>query len=183
MVAEIERRRCCSRRVMDVSIAIPSYAERLFRVAAGSMPIAFPSFGQQGQRFPSNLDLAPGTSQTRIMAHSYIKLDFGTDEEKAQQARHKLDVWKQAFRLDKRLLCTLDRPETDAGETVSKPEPVEKPAPASQSTGKTAVSPKAKSSAKESEPGAGKPASAPDGHVTLLVTVFFSYTPILSQQL
>jgi len=38
------------------------------------------------------------------MAHSYIKLDFGTDEEKAQQARHKLDGWKQAFRLDKRLL-------------------------------------------------------------------------------
>src|SRR5258708_29135942 len=104
MGAEIERRRCCSRRVMDVSIAIPSYAERLFRVAAGSMPIAFPSFGQQGQRYPSNLDLAPGTSQTRIMAHSYIKLDFGTDEETAPKSRRQIDDWTQAFRLCTRLL-------------------------------------------------------------------------------
>src|SRR6267378_227723 len=80
-------------------------------------------------RLPSNLDLAPVTSQTRTMAHSYIKLDFGTDEEKAQQARHKLDGWKQAFRLDKRLLYKLDRPESDAGEAVSKPEPIEMPNP------------------------------------------------------
>src|SRR5882762_8756349 len=79
-------------------------------------------------RLPSNLDLAPVTSQTRTMAHSYIKLDFGTDEEKAQQARHKLDGWKQAFRLDKRLLYKLDRPEGAAGEAGSKPEPIEKPA-------------------------------------------------------
>jgi hypothetical protein len=53
------------------------------------------------------------------MAHSYIKLDFGTDEEKAQQARHKLDGWKQAFRLDKRLLYKLDRPESNAGEACA----------------------------------------------------------------
>src|SRR5258708_25862058 len=125
MGAEIERRRCCSRRVMDVSIAIPSYAERLFRVAAGSMPIAFPSFGQQGQRYPSNLDLAPGTSQTRIMAHSYINLDFSTDAEKAQQARHKLDVWKHAFRLCKRPLYKLARPASAAGGARPKPPQVE----------------------------------------------------------
>lgn len=37
--------------------------------------------------------------------------DFGTDEEKAQQARHKLDVWKQAFRLDKKVLYKFEREE------------------------------------------------------------------------
>jgi len=129
------------------------------------MATAFPSFGQSGQRYPSNLDLAPVTSQTRIMAHSYIKLDFGTDEEKAQQARHKLDGWKQAFRLDKRLLYKLDRPEGAAGEAGSKPEPIEKPAPAAKSKGKTAASPKAKTAAKTSEPAAEKSASAANGKV------------------
>jgi hypothetical protein len=47
------------------------------------------------------------------MAHIYMHFDFGADEEKAQQARHKLDVWKQAFRLDKKLQYKLDRPADD----------------------------------------------------------------------
>ena len=146
------------------------------------MATAFPSFGQSGQRYPSNLDLAPVTSQTRIMAHSYIKLDFGTDEEKAQQARHKLDGWKQAFRLDKRLLYKLDRPEGAAGEAGSKPEPVEKPAPAAKSKGKTPASPKAKTAAKASEPAAEKSASAANGKVGLLVRLYFSSHEKLSEQ-
>lgn len=51
------------------------------------------------------------------MAHIYMTFDFGTDEEKAQQARHKLDVWKQAFRLDKRLIYKFERAEAEgAGE-------------------------------------------------------------------
>jgi hypothetical protein len=126
--------------------------------------------------------LAPGTSQTKFMAHIYIKLDFGTDEEKAQQARHKLDVWKQAFRLDKRLLYKLDRPESDAEESDSKPEPVETPAPAAKSKGKTAASPKAKTTAKSSEPAAEKSASAANGKVGLLVRLYFSSHEKLSEQ-
>ncbi|HEU0369354.1 MAG TPA: hypothetical protein VFR42_09105 [Candidatus Acidoferrum sp.] len=49
------------------------------------------------------------------MAHIYMTFDFGTDEEKAQQARHRLDGWKQAFRLDKKLLYKFERatPEGD----------------------------------------------------------------------
>src|SRR5690242_21204981 len=49
------------------------------------------------------------------MAHIYMTFDFGTDEEKAQQARHKLDGWKQAFRLDKKLIYKFERatPEGD----------------------------------------------------------------------
>ena len=129
-----------------------------------------------------HLDLECGASQTRTMAHSYIKLDFGTDEEKAQQARHKLDGWKQAFRLDKRLLYKLDRPESDAGEAGSKPEPVEKPAPAAKSKGKTAASPKTKAVAKASKPAAEKPVSAANGKVSLLVRLYFSSHEKLSEQ-
>ena len=44
------------------------------------------------------------------MAHIYMSFDFGTDEEKAQLARHKLEMWKQAFRLDKKLLYKFERP-------------------------------------------------------------------------
>jgi len=43
------------------------------------------------------------------MAHIYMTFDFGSDEEKAQQARHKLEGWKQAFRLDKKLLYKFER--------------------------------------------------------------------------
>ena len=50
------------------------------------------------------------------MAHTYLIFDFGTDEEKAQLARHKLEGWKQAFRLDKKLQYKLERPEDEAEE-------------------------------------------------------------------
>src|SRR2546427_7503257 len=84
----------------------------------------------------SHLDLNCGASQTRIMAHSYIRFDFGTDEEKAQQARHKLDGWRQAFRLDKKLQYKVDRPDSAGVDTLSKPEPDAKAAPAEKSKGK-----------------------------------------------
>lgn len=43
------------------------------------------------------------------MAQSFLIFDFGSDEEAAQQARHRIDGWKQAFRLDKKLLLKFDR--------------------------------------------------------------------------
>jgi hypothetical protein len=43
------------------------------------------------------------------MPHIYMQFDFGRDEEKAQLARHKLETWKQAFRLDKKLLYKFER--------------------------------------------------------------------------
>ena len=51
------------------------------------------------------------------MAHIYMSFDFGTDEEKAQQARHKLEMWKQAFRLDKKMLYKFERTGAAAGES------------------------------------------------------------------
>jgi len=54
------------------------------------------------------------------MPHIYMQFDFGKDEEKAQLARHKLEVWKQAFRLDKKLLYKFER----AGDGTADTEPV-----------------------------------------------------------
>jgi hypothetical protein len=63
------------------------------------------------------------------MAHIYMTFDFGTDEEKAQQARHRLDGWKQAFRLDKKLLYKFERatPEGD-GATATEAAPAKEEA-------------------------------------------------------
>jgi len=57
-----------------------------------------------------------GGTQTAGMAHIYMVFDFAKDEEKLQQARHKLEAWKQAFRLDKKLLYKLERAEAAPGD-------------------------------------------------------------------
>jgi len=117
------------------------------------------------------------------MAHSYIRFDFGTDEEKAQQARHKLDGWRQAFRLDKRLQYKLDRPDSPVVETQTKPEPAVKAAPPEKSKGKASEKTKGKAaSAKSSAPAAEKPTAAANGRVALLVRLYFSSHEKLSEQ-
>src|SRR5260370_3455035 len=117
------------------------------------------------------------------MAHSYIRFDFGTDEEKRQQARHKLDGWRQAFRLDKKLQYKLDRPESPVVEAVSKPEPAAKAAAPEKSKGKTAEKTKGKAaSAKSTEPPKERPAPPTDGKVSLLVRLYFSSHEKLSEQ-
>jgi len=116
------------------------------------------------------------------MAHSYIRFDFGTDEEKAQQARHKLDGWRQAFRLDKKLQYKLDRPDSAGVETVSKPEPDVKAA-TEKSKGKAVEKTKGKAaSVKSSASAAEKPAAASNGRVGLLVRLYFSSHEKLSEQ-
>jgi hypothetical protein len=72
------------------------------------------------------------------MAHIYLLFDFAHDEEKAQQARHKLEGWKQAFRLDKKLLYKMERsgaPPTDGDAKPVKAEKTEK----AKGKGKTAA--------------------------------------------
>ena len=93
------------------------------------------------------------------MAHIYMHFDFGADEDKAQEARHKLDVWKQAFRLDKKLQYKLDRPkdsEEEADETGDE-------------GGAEGWKPKAK-------------VGADNGNISLLVRLYFSTHEKLSQQ-
>ena len=43
------------------------------------------------------------------MAQSYLIFDFGANEQAAQQARHRIEGWRQAFRLDKKLQLKFER--------------------------------------------------------------------------
>jgi hypothetical protein len=60
------------------------------------------------------------------MAQSILIFHFGTNEETAQQARHKLEGWKQAFRLDKKVLLKFEREESAAAEDAAAKKPAEK---------------------------------------------------------
>ncbi len=102
------------------------------------------------------------------MAHTYMLFDFGADEDKAQQARHKLEGWKQAFRLDKKLQVKFDRGEdlgSEASEAEEAPKKAEKPKS------------KSKAKAKTSDAADGK-----NGSVKLLVRLYFSAHEKLSEQ-
>ena len=109
------------------------------------------------------LDLSAIASQTENMAHIYFSFDFGTDEEKAQQARHKLEMWKQAFRLDKKMLYKFER-ESDAEAAA------DHGAEESEETEKAA---KSKSHGKKKEDADGE-GDAPTGNVRLYLRLAFS---------
>jgi hypothetical protein len=113
------------------------------------------------------------------MAHTYMHFDFGADEEKAQEARHKLDVWKQAFRLDKKLQYKLDRPEeADTEEEDS--------AGGDAAAGaKESEKPKSKSKTQHRKKAARTEDASEDngsGNVSLLVRLYFSSHEKLSEQ-
>ncbi len=106
------------------------------------------------------------------MAHIYFSFDFGTDEEKAQQARHKLEMWKQAFRLDKKMLYKFERQsdlETSSEDGAGKTEEAEKAAKKS----KAAKAGTAKSHGKKKED-ADEGGSPPTGNVKLYLRMAFS---------
>jgi hypothetical protein len=110
------------------------------------------------------------------MAHTYLLFDFGTDEEKAQLARQKLERWKQAFRLDKKLQYKLERPEDEAkDEPEHAHEAAEKPK-AEKSKAKS----KAKHKSKDTDASEETPAA--NGKVNLLVRLYFSGHEKLTEQ-
>jgi hypothetical protein len=131
------------------------------------------SAGNHGVKGLFRVDLDVQGRQTRCMAPIYMSFDFGTDEEKAQQARHKLEMWKQAFRLDKKLLYKFEResdetavPEDTAGRVEESEEAAKK--------GKGSKSGKSTSHSKkktESEDGSD---AAPNGTVKLYLRLAFS---------
>jgi hypothetical protein len=112
------------------------------------------------------------------MAHIYMHFDFGADEEKAQEARHKLDVWKQAFRLDKKLQYKLERPEeADADE--------DSPSAGAAASAKEAEKPKSKSKLKHAKKAPRTDGGSEDngtGNVALLIRLYFSSHEKLSEQ-
>lgn len=112
------------------------------------------------------------------MAHIYMHFDFGADEEKAQEARHKLDVWKQAFRLDKKLQYKLDRPEEADEEEDSASN-------AAAAGEKDAEKAKSKSKSKHGKKTGHAESDSEDngsGNVSLLVRLYFSSHEKLSEQ-
>jgi hypothetical protein len=116
------------------------------------------------------------------MAHTYMLFDFGTDEDKAQQARHKLEGWKQAFRLDKKLQFKFDRGEAPATQAPTTGPAVEElPKPAKGTKGKEKPASKTGAKAAKAAPTAST-AAAPNGDVKLLVRLYFSAHEKLSEQ-
>ena len=110
-------------------------------------------------------------SQTSVMAQTYLLFDFGPDEEKVQQARHKLESWKQAFRLDKKLKYKLEREQSAVPAAAeAKPEPAKPDKPQS-------AKPKSKSKPKSDER-----ESENNGPVKLFVRLYFSGHEKLSEQ-
>jgi hypothetical protein len=82
------------------------------------------------------------------MAHSFLVFEFGGNEESAQQARHRIEGWKQGFRLDKKLQVKFERTELEKG--------------AQEEEAAKAV--KAPKTAKSQAKAGGKKASGADSH-------------------
>jgi hypothetical protein len=114
------------------------------------------------------------------MAQTYLLFHLGSDEETVQQARHKLENWKQAFRLDKKLQYKLEREQAPSSEPEAKSEPATKSEP------ELAKSAKSKSTKGKSKPKAtsGDATAATENHgpVKLLVRLYFSGHEKLSEQ-
>jgi len=112
------------------------------------------------------------------MAYSFLVFDFGGDEDAAQQARHRIEGWRQGFRLDKKLQLKFERKDLEAKQDT----PAEPPAKASKgsSKGKAASKTKVKTAgAAEAEAGSNPhPASG----IRLIVRLDFSDHEKLSHQ-
>jgi hypothetical protein len=104
------------------------------------------------------------------MAQTILVFDFGTNEEAAQQARHKIEGWKQGFRLGNKILLKFERPEEAAGgKAAETAEPGEEKKP----EGKKPATQKAKPSTAEEKPG---------GRVRLMLRLGFSDHEKLTEQ-
>jgi hypothetical protein len=114
------------------------------------------------------------------MPHSFLIFDFGKDEEAAQQARHKVEGWKQGFRLGDKILIKFERDESESpADDTAKEDAAENAASAKKSAaGKHAGEKKGKSSAK----GEKENDSGSDSGVRLLVRLDFSDHEKLSLQ-
>ncbi len=79
------------------------------------------------------------------MAHDFLIFDFGTNEEVAQQARHKVEGWTQGFRLGKKMLLKFEREVADDHRKSEKPRPRSRQPPKrSPQQNPTAAEPSAK---------------------------------------
>ena len=108
--------------------------------------------------------------------------DFGTNEEAAQQARHKIEGWKQGFRLGDKMVVKFEREETAAGASASNSEE-DGEAREAVAEKKPAKNQKAKkASAKQSKEAEETEKEEPAGRVRVFVRLGFSDHEKLSQQ-
>lgn len=112
----------------------------------------------------------------RGMAYSFLIFDFGRSEDAAQKARHRIDGWKQGFRLDKKLQLKFERQEEeakpDATAAASKPKAASK--------GKAKPKTKGKSEEESAAKSDSSPAESSD--IRLIVRLDFSDHEKLSHQ-
>jgi hypothetical protein len=114
------------------------------------------------------------------MAYSFLVFDFGGDEEAAQQARHRIEGWRQGFRLDKKLQLKFERKEPEAKQDTAA-EPSSKPSKSKASSKtKTASKTKTKAADKGNAESGSNPAVAPE--IRMIVRLDFSDHEKLSHQ-
>jgi hypothetical protein len=127
------------------------------------------------------------------MSQSILVFDFGTNEEAAQQARHKLETWKQAFRLGNKIALKFEREETEgtsgvaqeSGDGKATDDADEKPASKSARGKNKAAAGKKKSTSAKSrvDEGAAKSGDGePPARIHLLIKLDFSDHEKLTQQ-
>jgi len=104
--------------------------------------------------------------------------DFSGNEEVAQQARHKVDAWKQGFRLDKKLQVKFDRKEREAKQAAAS----DPPAKADKGDSKSKAKSKTKSKPNEDEGSDAASISESPSEIRLIVRLDFSDHEKLSHQ-
>jgi hypothetical protein len=139
---------------------------------------------------PSSNPSLTRTSANRYricMAQTILIFDFGANEDAAQQARHKLEGWTQAFHLTKKILLKFDRerPAEDAADDGGHPSSpasgVETSGQSASKKGKSAPRKSAaKAASKQDEPKDAK--EAPSSNIRLLILLDFSGHEKLSHQ-
>jgi hypothetical protein len=112
-----------------------------------------------------------------FMAYSFLVFDFGTNEDVAQQARHRIDGWKQGFRLDKKLQVKFDRRELESKHVAAS-----EPSSAAAKSGSKKAEAKGKSKSKDHAGEKGDSSSEPQSDVSLIVRLDFSDHEKLSHQ-
>jgi hypothetical protein len=111
------------------------------------------------------------------MAYSFLVFDFGSNEDAAQQARHRIEGWRQGFRLDKKLQLKFERKDLETKQDTA----AEPPAKVSKGStkGKPASKTKVKTAAAEAEAGSNPP---PASGIRMIVRLDFSDHEKLSHQ-
>lgn len=107
------------------------------------------------------------------MAQSILVFDFGSNEEAAQQARHKVDAWVQGFRLGKKILLRFEREEAAEDAQKAAEEADDSSAPHASEKKKHAGG-KGKHAGGKDKHAAKKEQPAAAGRVRLLVRLDFS---------